>query len=86
MSKSKILCLLVLFALLIAVPACAKKEEGGIDESAEIEVWIDAAREESAGKFIEPEPQGRVGHVDDDGLWSIAAKDPVLEQRGRRLA
>ena len=53
MSSRKFLCLLVLFALLIAVPACAKKEEGGIDESAEIEVWIDAAREEAAGKFVD---------------------------------
>jgi len=57
MSKSKILCLLVVLALLVAVPACAKKEEGGIDEKAEIEVWIDAAREESAGKFIDKYPE-----------------------------
>jgi ABC-type glycerol-3-phosphate transport system substrate-binding protein len=57
MSKLRILCPLVLVVLLVILPACAKKEEAGaIDTNAEIEVWIDAAREESAGKYIEAYP------------------------------
>ncbi len=48
---------IVAFSLLLAAcrPA-APAGEGGADANAPVEIWIDAAREESAGKFIEKYP------------------------------
>jgi len=64
MSKSKfvyiLICVLVIFPLVLA--GCQPKEKAGaegetqFDANAPIEVWIDAAREESAGKFIDKYP------------------------------
>jgi multiple sugar transport system substrate-binding protein len=60
MSKKHILTLVgvvMIFSLLLA--ACAPKAPAGevaADKNAPVEIWIDAAREESAGKFIEKYP------------------------------
>ncbi len=50
---------LIVFSLLMAAckPAASTGGEGvQIDKNAKVEIWIDAAREESAGKFIDKYP------------------------------
>jgi len=55
MRKMRILC--VALAIVLLVTACAKEAPSGeISDDAPIEVWIDAAREEAAGTFVENYP------------------------------
>jgi multiple sugar transport system substrate-binding protein len=49
----------ILVILMLVLTACSSKKDSGaveIDKNAKIEVWIDAAREEAAGKFVTTYP------------------------------